>query len=93
MCTWYHVAGGPARRKPYKFEVKEMQRLNNPDFSEKIWITGIMADRASEVEEIADAIPLQDSQNWTIQVILSLERRGLVVEGTSAHYLEPYVRN
>lgn len=70
-----------------------MQRLNNPDFLEKIWITGIKADRASEVEEIADAIPLQVSQNWTIQVVLGLERRRLVLEGTSAHYLEPYVGN
>lgn len=91
LCTWYHVVGGPARNKPYRFEVKDTQRLNDTHFAEKIWISGIMADRASEVEEIAEGIPLQDSQNWTVQVVQDLEQHGLVPKGTGAHFLEPYV--
>jgi hypothetical protein len=91
LCTWYHVAGGPARNKPYRFEVKEVQRLNSPDFAEKIWISGIPADHASELEEIAESISLQESQNWTVRVVRALEKRGLVPRNTSAHFLEPYV--
>lgn len=91
LCTWYHVAGGPARNTPYRFEVKDTQRLNNPDFAEKIWISGIPADYASDLEEIVETVPLQESQNWTVRVVQSLEQHGLVPRGTSAHHIEPYV--
>ena len=93
MCTWNHVAGGPARQAPYTFEIKETQRLNSRSFSQKIWITGILADLASEVEDIADSVPLQDSQNWTYQVILRLERNGFAPRGSAATYLEPHIGN
>ncbi|KAJ5763816.1 hypothetical protein N7533_002497 [Penicillium manginii] len=91
LCTWYHVAGGPAQNRPYEFEVKETQRLNHPDFTEKIWISGIPADYASELEEIAETVPLQESQNWTIRVVRALEQGGMVSTGTSARLLKPYV--
>lgn len=87
MCTWYHVAGGPSTGKPYRFNIRETQRLNGPEFLEKIWISGIMADRADEVEEIAESVLLQDSRSWVYELVVGLERRGLVPKGMGVRYL------
>jgi hypothetical protein len=54
--------------------------------STKQYIGSIAASEISKVKSAVVAVPVQECQRWTVEVLAGLERKCLAPSGTSVHY-------
>ena len=85
-CTWYHVKGGPTQGVEYRMKVEDNKRLDSFGIASLYKISTIPVSQRRRVLASANAVPLQRCQRWTTELLMDLERKGLVPPGTGAHF-------
>ncbi|CAG7963758.1 unnamed protein product [Penicillium nalgiovense] len=85
-CTWYHVVGGPTQDQGYVRKIQAGKRMDSFGISRKQYIGSIAASEINKVKSAVVAVPVQECQRWTVDVLAGLERKCLVPSGTSVHY-------
>ncbi|CAG8906597.1 unnamed protein product [Penicillium egyptiacum] len=85
-CTWYHVVGGPTQHGDYERKIQAGKRMDSFGISRKQYIGSIAASEINKVKSAIVAVPVQECQRWTVEVLAGLERECLVPCGTSVDY-------
>ncbi|KAJ6189435.1 hypothetical protein N7519_004343 [Penicillium mononematosum] len=85
-CTWYHVVGGPTEDRDYERKIQAGKRMDSFGISRKQYIGSIAASKINKVKSAVVAVPVQECQRWTVEVLAGLERKCLVPSGASVHY-------
>lgn len=85
-CTWYHVVGGPTQNRDYERKIQAGKRMDSFGISRKQYVGHIAVSDINKVKSAVVAVPVQDSQRWTVEVLAGLERKCLIPLGTSVDY-------
>ncbi|KAJ5823328.1 hypothetical protein N7447_005668 [Penicillium robsamsonii] len=85
-CTWYHVVGGPTQNRGYDRKIEAGKRIDSFGISKKQYIGQISARDINKVKSAVVAVPVQECQRWTVEVLAGLERKSLIPLGTSNDY-------
>ncbi|CAI7623855.1 unnamed protein product [Penicillium glandicola] len=85
-CTWYHVVGGPTQNRDYERKIQAGKRIDSFGISRKQYIGHISASEINKVKSAVVAVPVQECQRWTVEVLAGLERKCLIPSGTSVDY-------
>ncbi|KAJ5206049.1 hypothetical protein N7491_003331 [Penicillium cf. griseofulvum] len=94
-CTWYHIVGGPTENRAYERKIEAGKRIDSYSISMKQYIGKISAWNINKVKSEIVAVPVQECQRWTVEVLAALERKFLVPAGTSVDFynqMEPSTR-
>ncbi|KAJ5316639.1 hypothetical protein N7508_001147 [Penicillium antarcticum] len=78
-CTWLHCTGVRGDRET---EIEENKRYSSWGIDTKDWLVAIPAQYGPEVIQEARALPKQSCRWWSLYLILRLEIKGLMPQGT-----------
>jgi hypothetical protein len=94
-CTWYHIVGGPTENRAYECKIEAGKRIDSYSISKKQYVGKISAWNINKAKSEIVAVPVQESQCWTVEVLAALERISLVPASTSVYYynqMDPSIR-
>lgn len=83
--TWYHSTGGPTQNKPYRTDI-ETKRVNSHGIESLYPIAQISDKDKNKVKASAQKYPAKFCQQWVIEVLADLERKGLIPAETTANW-------
>ena len=83
-CTWYHVEGGATQG--YSLKIQANKRMDSFGVASKQFIGRIDEKDIGKLRASAQSISMQRCQRWTVEVLGSLERKGLVPGGTTNRF-------
>ncbi|CDM30480.1 unnamed protein product [Penicillium roqueforti FM164] len=86
-CTRLHSTGYMGNRN---LEIEYNKRFDSWSVESTHLLGEIHRDNIHTVEAEAREVPLQSCQLWACYLMLRLERRGLLAEGTFDHYMNCY---
>jgi hypothetical protein len=97
QATWYHLEGGPTQGRPYELDIK-VKRFRSHGVDKHYPIARIAAKDKNKVKAAAQNTPLKFCQRWVVDVLYTLELKGLVPQGTyqtwyHAMEVDPYSDN
>ena len=89
-CTYYHVTGGPTQGTPFKLEIQANKRLDSNGIDQKHKLSTVPDKELNKIKAAAQGAAIPQSpkncQNWVVDVLGKLEKKGLVPAGTEAQW-------
>ncbi|KAH6973662.1 hypothetical protein BKA56DRAFT_676330 [Ilyonectria sp. MPI-CAGE-AT-0026] len=86
--TWYHVTGGPSKGTNYELVIQNNKRFKTFSVSDHCYVGGINEQDQNKVKAAAKKVPAQRCQEWTVEVLRNLEKKGLVPVGTRDYWFD-----